>query len=35
MNKFTTKYWNSYMIWNSYINLKYQNPRNKTEALVL
>ena len=38
MNKLTTEYWNSYMIWNLFINIcisKYRNPRNKTEALVL
>ena len=34
MNKLTTEYWNSYAIWNSFINVKYRNPRNKTETLI-
>ena len=38
MSKLITEYWNSYTIWNSFQIfhiLKYQNPRDKIEALVL
>ena len=38
MHELTTEYWNSYAICNSLIDIsyfKYQNPWDKTEALVL
>ena len=35
MNKLTTEYWNSYAIWNLFINSKYRNPRAETKIVVL